>query len=87
MKLSDRRTPPEHPDEHAFMWSSAEKADTMWKNYETMLAGAQRAHEMWAVLGVVVAILNNWKGVMIGMGIGLLLGGKELLLALGVVMP
>ena len=70
MKFSERRTPPETEEDHAFIWSAAEKA-----------------HELWAVLGVVVAILNNWKGVMIGAGIGFLLGGKDLLLALGVVMP
>ena len=87
MRFSDRRTPPETPEDHAFLWSSAEKAEEMWTNYETLRAGAERAHEMWAVLGIVVAILNNWKGIMVGVGIGVALGGKDLLLALGVMLP
>lgn len=87
MKFSDRREPPETPEEHAFIWSSAEKAHEMWANYKTLSTGAERAHEMWAVLGVIVAILNNWKGIMIGMGLGLAIGGKDLLLAIGVALP
>ena len=67
---SDRRTPPETPDEHAYIWE-----------------GVRKAHELWGVLSPLAAIFKNWKAIAFGLAIGLALGGKQLLISLGLMMP
>lgn len=67
---SDRRTPPETPDEWAHIWG-----------------GSRKAHELWTVLAPLSAILKNWKAIGIGLAIGLAIGGKQLLISLGVMLP
>ena len=65
---SDRRTPPETPEEHAYLWE-----------------GARKAHDSWPVTSALMAIFNNWKGIALGLAVGIAMGGEKLLSALGLV--
>jgi len=63
---SDRRSPPETPEDHAYLWD-----------------GARKAHAAWPVSSALLAVFNNWKGIAVGLGAGIALGGEKLLSALG----
>lgn len=67
---SDRRTPPETPDEWAHIWD-----------------GSRKAHDLWRILSPLAAVIGNWKAIAFGLAIGLAIGGKQLLISLGVMLP
>lgn len=52
-----------------------------------MWEGVRKAHELWKALSPLVAIMSNWKAIAFGLAIGLALGGKQLLISLGVMLP
>ena len=67
---SERRTPPESEEDHAYLWE-----------------GARKAHELWRVLSPLAAVISNWKAIAFGLAVGLAIGGKQLLISLGLLIP
>ncbi len=53
------------------------------EDYKYLWEGAQKAHDGWPVVRVMVAIFGNWKVILMGVIAGSAMGGQEVLQAWG----